>query len=246
MSGVVARSGILSHLVGDANNPFHIGDDDAEERVDFEQYFERGWRASRRLLRPRSQLRAQQLSRPDLRAHDGVHAADGRGVRARNARDIRRSLDCVRRRLGLLLARDHRHGEPLLLHLEDGRRQRARAERPCMRIERAILSVSDKTGIVELARALRAKRRRDPLHRRNREASRRQRHRRHADRAMVRRARNPRRPREDADAARLRRDPLRPRQRSRIAPTSSASASRRSISSSSTSIRSKRRSPRKA
>jgi hypothetical protein len=41
MSGVVRQLGVLSHLVGDANNPFHIGDDDAEERVDFEQYFER-------------------------------------------------------------------------------------------------------------------------------------------------------------------------------------------------------------
>jgi hypothetical protein len=41
MSGVVRQLGALSHLVGDANNPFHIGDDDAEERADFEQYFER-------------------------------------------------------------------------------------------------------------------------------------------------------------------------------------------------------------
>ncbi|HEV7428632.1 MAG TPA: hypothetical protein VGQ46_19930 [Thermoanaerobaculia bacterium] len=41
MSGVVRQLGVLSHLIGDANNPFHIGDDDAEERVDFEQYFER-------------------------------------------------------------------------------------------------------------------------------------------------------------------------------------------------------------
>jgi hypothetical protein len=41
MSGVVRQLGVLSHLIGDANNPFHIGDDDAEERADFEQYFER-------------------------------------------------------------------------------------------------------------------------------------------------------------------------------------------------------------
>jgi len=41
MSAVVAELGSLSHLVGDANNPFHIGDDDAAARVDFEQYFER-------------------------------------------------------------------------------------------------------------------------------------------------------------------------------------------------------------
>jgi hypothetical protein len=41
MSGVVRQLGVLSHLLGDANNPFHIGDDDAEERADFEQYFER-------------------------------------------------------------------------------------------------------------------------------------------------------------------------------------------------------------
>lgn len=41
MSAVVGELGNLSHLVGDANNPFHIGDDDAASRVDFEQYFER-------------------------------------------------------------------------------------------------------------------------------------------------------------------------------------------------------------
>lgn len=41
MAAVVGELGNLSHLVGDANNPFHIGDDDAAARVDFEQYFER-------------------------------------------------------------------------------------------------------------------------------------------------------------------------------------------------------------
>lgn len=41
MSLVVGELGNLSHLVGDANNPFHIGDDDAAARVDFEHYFER-------------------------------------------------------------------------------------------------------------------------------------------------------------------------------------------------------------
>jgi len=41
MSAVVAQLGNLSHLVGDANNPFHIGDDDAAAHADFEQYFER-------------------------------------------------------------------------------------------------------------------------------------------------------------------------------------------------------------
>jgi hypothetical protein len=41
MSAVVGELGNLSHLVGDANNPFHIGDDDAASRIDFEQYFER-------------------------------------------------------------------------------------------------------------------------------------------------------------------------------------------------------------
>jgi hypothetical protein len=40
MSAVVGELGNLSHLVGDANNPFHIGDDDAASRIDFEQYFE--------------------------------------------------------------------------------------------------------------------------------------------------------------------------------------------------------------
>ncbi len=41
MSLVVGELGNLSHLVGDANNPFHIGDDDVAARADFEQYFER-------------------------------------------------------------------------------------------------------------------------------------------------------------------------------------------------------------
>jgi hypothetical protein len=40
MSAVVGQLGNLAHLVGDANNPFHIGDDDAAARVDFDQYFE--------------------------------------------------------------------------------------------------------------------------------------------------------------------------------------------------------------
>jgi hypothetical protein len=41
MNAVVGELGNLSHLIGDANNPFHIGDDDAAARIDFEQYFER-------------------------------------------------------------------------------------------------------------------------------------------------------------------------------------------------------------
>jgi hypothetical protein len=41
MSAVVAELGNLSHLLGDANNPFHIGDDDAAAHADFEHYFER-------------------------------------------------------------------------------------------------------------------------------------------------------------------------------------------------------------
>jgi hypothetical protein len=41
MSGVVRQLAVLAHLVGDANNPFHIGDDDAAAQSDFEQYFER-------------------------------------------------------------------------------------------------------------------------------------------------------------------------------------------------------------
>jgi hypothetical protein len=41
MSSVVSQLGDLSHLIGDANNPFHIGDDDAAAHADFEQYFER-------------------------------------------------------------------------------------------------------------------------------------------------------------------------------------------------------------
>lgn len=41
MSAVVLQLAVLAHLVGDANNPFHIGDDDAEAHSDFERYFER-------------------------------------------------------------------------------------------------------------------------------------------------------------------------------------------------------------
>ena len=41
MSAVVRQLAVLAHLAGDANNPFHIGDDDAAAHADFEQYFER-------------------------------------------------------------------------------------------------------------------------------------------------------------------------------------------------------------
>jgi hypothetical protein len=41
MSSVVEQLGNLCHLVGDANNPFHIGDHDAAAQADFDQYFER-------------------------------------------------------------------------------------------------------------------------------------------------------------------------------------------------------------
>ncbi|HUP63511.1 MAG TPA: hypothetical protein VNA69_24205 [Thermoanaerobaculia bacterium] len=44
MALVVERLGILSHLVADANNPFHVANDDsrlAASHNDFEQYFER-------------------------------------------------------------------------------------------------------------------------------------------------------------------------------------------------------------
>jgi hypothetical protein len=41
MSGVVLQLAVLAHLAGDANNPFHIGEDDAAAHADFEQYFER-------------------------------------------------------------------------------------------------------------------------------------------------------------------------------------------------------------
>lgn len=38
---VVEHLGILVHLIGDANNPFHLGVDDPERHEDFEQYFTR-------------------------------------------------------------------------------------------------------------------------------------------------------------------------------------------------------------
>lgn len=44
MNDVVQRLGILAHLVADANNPFHVADDDSrlsESHNDFETYFER-------------------------------------------------------------------------------------------------------------------------------------------------------------------------------------------------------------
>lgn len=44
MSLVAERLGTLAHLVADANNPFHVANDDArlaESHNDFEQYFER-------------------------------------------------------------------------------------------------------------------------------------------------------------------------------------------------------------
>jgi len=44
MSEVVQRLGILAHLVADANNPFHVANDDSrlvESHNDFETYFER-------------------------------------------------------------------------------------------------------------------------------------------------------------------------------------------------------------
>jgi hypothetical protein len=44
MSSVAERLGVLAHLVADANNPFHISNDDARlslSQNDFEQYFER-------------------------------------------------------------------------------------------------------------------------------------------------------------------------------------------------------------
>lgn len=41
MSAIVGQLGNLAHMIGDANNPFHIGNDDPEAHADFEQYFER-------------------------------------------------------------------------------------------------------------------------------------------------------------------------------------------------------------
>jgi hypothetical protein len=38
---VIQHLGLLAHLTGDANNPFHIGDDSPAEHQDFENYFER-------------------------------------------------------------------------------------------------------------------------------------------------------------------------------------------------------------
>jgi len=43
MSQVIARMGLLAHLIGDANNPFHVSTEEALDQLypDFEGYFER-------------------------------------------------------------------------------------------------------------------------------------------------------------------------------------------------------------
>jgi len=40
MSAVVEQLGVLAHLVANANNPFHVSDDNAASHDDFESYFE--------------------------------------------------------------------------------------------------------------------------------------------------------------------------------------------------------------
>ena len=71
-----------------------------------------------------------------------------------------------------------------------------------MKIRRALISVSDKTGIVELAKVAAHPRRRDPLHRRHREAPAAERRRRHRGRRLHRLPRDDGRAREDAASRR--------------------------------------------
>lgn len=40
MAGTIEQLGVLAHLVGDANNPFHVGKTHDASHADFERYFE--------------------------------------------------------------------------------------------------------------------------------------------------------------------------------------------------------------
>ena len=79
------------------------------------------------------------------------------------------------------------------------------------RIQRAILSVTDKTGLVDFARKLSSSRRRTHLHRRHRQTPARLRHRSERHLRPHRLPRNARRPRQDAASQSSRRHPASPR-----------------------------------
>ena len=107
----------------------------------------------------------------------------------------------------------------------------------------ALISVSDKTGVVEFARELRGARHQAALDRRHRQAARRRRPRRHRGRRAHRLSGDARRPRQDAAPEDPRRPARAPRPAASTWPRSPSTASRRSTCSSSTSIRSRRPSP---
>ena len=113
-------------------------------------------------------------------------------------------------------------------------------------ITQALLSVSDKTGLVEFARGLARPRRRAPVDRRHGEGARGSRACRHRDRRLHRLSRDARRPRQDAASEGARRHPRAARRPRACRGARSARASRRSTSSSSTSIRFARPSRRPA
>ena len=111
-------------------------------------------------------------------------------------------------------------------------------------IRRALISVSDKTGLVELAPRARRARRRDPLDRRHGQGPEGGRRRRHRHRRAHRLSRDDGRPRQDAASQGARRPARHPRQRRAHAARPRRTASRRSICWSSISIPSRRPSPR--
>ena len=101
----------------------------------------------------------------------------------------------------------------------------------CARITRALVSVSDKRGLEELARVLTQRRRRDPLDRRDGARARGLGHSGHAVERLHRLARDPRRPREDAAPEDPRRHSRRPRRPAPSRADGASTASARSISS---------------
>ena len=119
------------------------------------------------------------------------------------------------------------------------RRERERESLMRTKITRALLSVYDKTGIVEFARELQRARRRARVVGRHRHGDRRGRHPGHRGRRHHRRPADPRPPGRHAPPEDPRRDPRRPRRRRRTTRTWPPTASSRSTSWCRTSTRSR-------
>jgi hypothetical protein len=136
MNSIVERLGGLVHLIADANNPFHVANDNP--RLNASQSISSSTSSAaspvpHRLLRTRSGVPAAVVSRPHVRALGEVLSARGERILSRRHAShfgrVRRPLDRVRRCIDQLLARRHRRREPLLLHLEGSRRRRPRGGR---------------------------------------------------------------------------------------------------------------------